>query len=509
MQETKPVIPPPVTLPIPKPAQYIVYWIAGLSLCLGIIGNNLLRAKPLGINISIFVVLLCLVIAWGWRRHKEYAPCWGLLCLAVVFGLCLAWRDSSVLCSLNLITIIILLMVLGMRPAYKTLYTGTLASIMTSVIRQIGPTLCSPLILLVHDIDWSLVKIPSGSIHKRFMRSLMLAIPILLIFTWLFAAADAVFQHGVNTIISNISNIIINSHELTMHILFSLLFSLMAAMALRPITLGDVFEPVRKIPPKKYIPGKIELTVVMGSILILFITFIVIQFRYLFGGHTLVQSIPGLTYADYARKGFFALLAVVTIVHLILMVGLWLVESTNARTKILFRQLSLALAVLCIFIFVSAFFRMSLYIKAYGLTQLRFYATAILIWLAAAFLLSTAKCLLPGWSFFTGAYIYSLLVMLLIINIVNPDGLIARINLDRYVTRKKLDTAYLETLSTDAVPVIMCYQKQFTPKESRILVNNIIKKRITSKTDWRCWNYSRIKTKKLGIAVGTEIQNQE
>ena len=39
----------------------------------------------------------------------------------------------------------------------------------------------------------------------------------------------------------------------------------------------------------------------------MFLAFIVVQLRYFFGGAAQVEVVPGLTYADYARRGFFEL----------------------------------------------------------------------------------------------------------------------------------------------------------------------------------------------------------
>jgi hypothetical protein len=495
MENNYSITPPPLpttttTTATPKPPQPIVFWIIGVSLSLGIVGDCLLRTTPLGINVSMFTGLLCVGLAWGWRRHNESTPCWGLLILVGVLGLCLTWRDASVLRTLNVMTIITLLVVLSTRPARIKLYTGTLASLLTNSLYGTEQALRSPITLLAHDVDWPATKASLNNTHKRILHGLLFSLPILLVFIFLFSAADAVFHHGIE-------NLLMNSHELVMHTIFSLIFFVMITMIIRPITLGEEFKPVHTMPPDTWVPGDIELSVVMGSISLLFLTFILIQFRYLFGGHELVQTLSGLTYATYARKGFFALLAVVILVHLILMCGAWLVESANRRTKIIFRRLSLGLVLLCAFIFASAFFRMSLYIKTYGLTQLRFYATAIMIWLALAFFLSTMKCLFPGWSFFTGAYLYSAVGMLLLINSVNPDGLIARINLSRYAHQDKLDRAYLDELSTDAVPVIMRFQEQLTAEMSDALIKHIIENRHANKTDWRCWNYSRHRAKKL------------
>ena len=38
---------------------------------------------------------------------------------------------------------------------------------------------------------------------------------------------------------------------------------------------------------------------------LVFTAYVALQFRYLFGGAAVVQSVTGLTVAEYARHGFF------------------------------------------------------------------------------------------------------------------------------------------------------------------------------------------------------------
>ena len=56
--------------------------------------------------------------------------------------------------------------------------------------------------------------------------------------------------------------------------------------------------------------GIVELGIVLGLLDVLFLAFVLVQFRYLFGGAELVQVSATLTYAEYARRGFFELVAV-------------------------------------------------------------------------------------------------------------------------------------------------------------------------------------------------------
>jgi len=486
-------LPLPTAPPTPKPSQHIVRWILGISICLGIAGDCLLRTTPLGLNVPCFAILLSIAVAWGWRRHTEHSPCWNLLALLCLISLGVAFRDTPVLAWLNLGAMGILGLVLIARPTRSDIHAGPLMSFLTNTRFALGRCIVAPILLFRNDMDW-----PQSNPHfhclpsKSMARALLLTVPILVVFTWLFAAADAIFKSSLESLGRQISQLASHSETFAIHTLWSLVFFVLAAMILRPMVLGKQWKPDHITPPASFTIGPLEIGSVLGSLLFLFLCFIIIQLRYLFGGTTLVQSVAGLTYADYARQGFFALLKVVFLLHIVLMVGDWLVKATDHDTKQLFRWLSLGLIALAIFIFASAFFRLYLYVDAYGLTRARFYAVAVLVWLALVFLFFAVKLLWPNWSLFTGAYIYAFIGVLLLLNIINPDAIITRINLDRYAAGRKLDQPYLGTLSYDAIPTLLDYRGHLTDQEITHITNAIESHRITlAKQDWRSWNYAR------------------
>ncbi len=483
--------------PVERPPQDIVHWILGVSLFLGIAADGLLRAVPFGLNAALFVGLLCLALAWGWRRHQEHAPCWHLLGLMFLLGLFMAWRDSSVLHGLNVMAILMLLALLTARPTRHGLHTTTLASLCWNITCGVTQATYSPVSLFGRETDWKQASKKIQTQHgRRILYGLALALPLLLVFTLLFTAADAVFKHMIETTSNRVADLMLDNQYLAKHVLWSLVFFVMAILIVRPMTLGKNWEQTDVTPSQSWAPGRIELSIAMGSVLALFCVFIVIQFRYLFGGDQLIRTIPGLTYATYARKGFFALLCVVLLVHIVLMAGAWLVKGADPRTGRLYRTLGLGLAVLTGFIFASAFFRMHLYVQAYGLTQPRFYAVAILVWLALVFLILIVRLVRPNWSFFTSGYLYSLLVMLVLLNISNPDGLIARVNLHRVTENQTLDTEYLQKLSTDAIPAILRYDEHLPDEDRGRTVSEILHDRTTNATGWRSWNLSRARARR-------------
>jgi hypothetical protein len=286
--------------------------------------------------------------------------------------------------------------------------------------------------------------------------------------------------------------------HLLSHLVWISIFFVLAATILRTLVLGPRWLNVNSDSPEALQLGALEVSSALGSLVILFAIFILLQFRYWFGGDDLIQATPDFTYADYLHKGFYQLLAVAALLHLILLVGAWLVNTAEHRARELFRGLSIPLILLNYFVLASAFFRLRIYVEVYGLTVLRFYVAAILGWLGVVFLLFLGKLLRPAWAAFTGAYIYSMIAAILVLNVINPDALIARINLERAWQGEQLDTQYLQNLSADAVPVILRHQNRLAEHDRVALIEQMNQKnQAYAHHSWRNWNYSRSRAIKL------------
>ncbi|NQV32673.1 MAG: DUF4173 domain-containing protein [Phycisphaeraceae bacterium] len=501
METVNPVLPlpGPYKPSIPKPPQPIVRWVLGVSLCLGVACDCLLRGGPWGFNVTCFAGLLSLVIAWGWHRHTEHAPCWTLLLLLFFFSMGVAWRENLALTSLNLGTMGILLLILNARPTRSNLNSAPLYTLMVNSKYALGRIIAAPIRLLGYDMDWS-QSIPRlrCAPSKSVLRALLLTAPLLVVFTWLFASADAIFNHALESMGTLVNQLIDQSQTCLTHTLWSLLFGLLIIMILHPVALGKRWKPAVATPPATFAVGQLETATVLGTLLLLFLCFIGIQLRYLFGGTDLVQNVAGLTYADYARHGFFALLKVVLLLHIVLMAGGWLVKESDEATQRLFARLSLGLIALTIFIFVSAFFRLSLYVGAYGLTRARLYAASVLVWLALVFMLMALKLMRPNWNNFTGAYLYAFMGVLALLNISNPDGVITRVNLDRYVAGKTLDWGYMTSLSQDAIPTLLQYEGTLTKADMTTMVEEFRSHHtFEAPQSWRGWHYGRSRARRL------------
>src|SRR5262249_2055555 len=133
--------------------------------------------------------------------------------------------------------------------------------------------------------------------------------------------------------------------------------------------------------PLPFLLGLTEGVAVLGLLDVLFMLFVGVQFRYLFGGHLLVQIVSHLPYSHYPVKGFWELVLAAALTIPILLHAQSLLKEPVRSARTIFAGLAGIMILMVFVIIASAVKRMSLYNDAYGMTELRFYTFAIMGWM--------------------------------------------------------------------------------------------------------------------------------
>jgi hypothetical protein len=200
--------------------------------------------------------------------------------------------------------------------------------------------------------------------------------------------------------------------------------------------------------------GWIESVVILGSIEVLFALFIVIQIRYLFGAQANISA-AGFTYADYARRGFFELVAVAVISLLVYVILSAVTKRDQLSQRNIFSILVTILMVLVLVILGSSYQRLTLYESAYGFAYLRTYTHFFIPWLAVLLVAVMVWELLHKQRFFMLSLIVCIFGFGITLAVVNLDGFMAEKNIQRALQGEELDTHFLAQLSNDAIPVLI------------------------------------------------------
>ena len=223
-----------------------------------------------------------------------------------------------------------------------------------------------------------------------------------------------------------------------------------------------------------------------GLLVALFAVFVAVQFVVLFGGDSYVRSTTGLTYSEYARGGFWQLLAVTVLALAVLTLGSRWAPATTAVEQAWKRGLLASLAGLTLVIVASAINRMWLYQQAYGFTVLRLLVLTFELWLGAGFLIAQLAVLRLRPTRLARPMIAAGVLALLGLAVLDPERFIAEHNVARLADTGKVDTLYLVTLSADAVPALLELPE---PRRSCVLAQ--IADRLADPDDWRSRNLSR------------------
>jgi hypothetical protein len=469
--------------------------VLGAALLLGILGDWLLRATLWGVNFLVWVVGLVGVAAAVAKLGRLRVAGEGrwLVPVAVLFAACVAWRDSATVLALNLLAFLIAVSLALLRGRTGRLRLAGVSEYVLAGIYAGALTTAGPIPVATREVEWR--KVARGKLRAPALavtRGVFLASPLLVIFGALFVAADAVFQKIVLDLFG------FDLAEVFGHISLTLAIAWITAGALWVALLGRERGTLALRRPNILSLGIVEIATVLGLLDVLFLAFVVVQVRYLFGGAETVISTAGLTYAEYARRGFFELVTVTALGLPTLLLAHWLL-NTNSRGERAFRVLAGILVGLLFVVMASALQRMYLYVDEYGLTELRLYATIFMAWLAVllAWLIVTVLRGRPD-RFAFGALVTAFSAILAV-NAINPDALVARTNLDRMEEGKRFDVHYLASLSADAVPVIVRALPAMDERERRTVESELHDSDRWSldRTDWRTWNLSRSRARHL------------
>ena len=194
--------------------------------------------------------------------------------------------------------------------------------------------------------------------------------------------------------------------------------------------------------------------IVLSALCLLYVFFLGVQFTALFGGEAYLAR-AGVTYAAYARSGFFQLVFAAALNLTVLLACLRLCRRTCSGRRAV-QVLATALVALSAVLLVSAARRMSLYVLAYGLSfkrLLTYWGMALLAVLFFAALLAVWR---TGFPFFRVCFTAAVAGWLML-NFTNPDYLVARCNVSLSLAdpRVQVDVDYMiNHLSYDALPAL-------------------------------------------------------
>lgn len=502
------------------------------AMLLGVLGDVLLRALPLGINVFLWTCCLtCALAALLWRRRREALKSEGrwLVVPVIFFAAAFAWRDSLMLQVLDVLALLAALSLLAWSACGGRIVRAGFVDYVLGIIKAGLSVAFGSFFLLLGDVRWGEVPRTGWSRHAfAVARGLVIAVPLLLIFGALFMAADAVFEGIINRTFSISFKQLFTHTALTIFVAWitggflretvakqSMFLNRtksvgMVTLDLAGAKVGTGEEKSDKSQINSYKTdaqkeaketrlfslGVVEISIVLGLMDLLFLAFVVVQVRYFFGGAALVRASSAMTYAEYARRGFFELTWAAALVLPILLIAHWLLRKEQPVAERVFRVLAGAQVFLLFVIMASALGRMRLYQNEYGLTELRLYTTAFMFWLLLVFVWFCATVLRGARERFACGAMVAAFLITATLHFINPDALIVRTNMARAQASKRFDASYASSLSADAAPALLQTMDSLSEYDRCSVASSLLQRWSTPAPDgWRTWNWSRSKAR--------------
>ena len=452
----------------PGPAGPIAGDLLACVVAFGVVLATAAPESPTGVGwlfTASVATAMTIMVAWGRRSRHPLTPAdvgWTLLAVALTaVGTVRAADWLAALC----------LMAAAAAAAL---------AVARRSFRSLTMSLLAPVIAAMRALPWVARGMRTGP--RRLMRAgaaVLSAGLVLLVFVPLLASADAAFSQVVDAVTPEVAV------DSVVRWIFLFAFGTAASAGAFFLLVAPPPEPYGADPR----PTRLRLldwalpTGVLVAVLALFVG---VQFVVLFGSDDYVLRTTGLTYAEYARSGFWQLLAVTALALGMLALGSRWAPARTPAERIAKRGLLAALALLTLVVVASAINRMWLYQQAYGFTVLRLLVLTCELWLGAGFLLALVAVLRLRPGGLSRPMVAVGMLALLGLAVLDAERFIAAHNVARWSETGKLDTSYLGHLSADAVPALIDL-----PPAVRDCILVDIGDGLATPDDWRSTNVAR------------------
>ena len=489
----------------------------GGALLAGVIADLAFDGLALGLNVPLATVGILALVTWFGASRRPADPIdWWLPGVAVLASLGPALRTDPTVILLDLALIVggitaWSLAVAGIPVTRRVVIEVTELGLEAMLALGVG----AAILLRKGHVDGFLAR-GAATLGRAapVARGLLVAVPVVGAFAVLLASADAVFGRGLDELLSLPIELDDVARRSVVVVAVAWLVGGSLAIA------GGAFRPplVTATPPSDWDAaqlareqavasgadrpakqrGATEALIVLAAVDVLFAAFAFVQIVYLFGGADTLAAI-GMTYSDYARQGYFQLVAVVALAGLLL-VGVHLVVG---RTRAFLAAAS-ALLLLTAVILASATLRLRLYQEAYGWTELRFYVAASILWLACGAAVAAGLLWTNRMRWLAHGLAASAVAITLGISALGPHAFVTHENLARVLHPELVapgghpgfDATYAVTLSDDAVPDLVAALAHLSQSDHDVVLYDLRRRRDelardTGSSPWIAWNLAR------------------
>lgn len=335
----------------------------------------------------------------------------------------------------------------------------------------------------------------NSDVMKKVFLGLLIGVPLLFFVVGLLVQADEAFERFLSIFPNWLGGLEINETIVRIGVALALGWLFFGMMQILPREETKT-PPIAKGEGEKY-DGIVSLTVLI-LLNMVYALFTAVQFSYFFGG----ELYGGMSYSEYARRGFFELVVVSLINLTVLVIMLKINRPEGKKVDRTLRGMYSLLIVFSGILLISAFQRLMLYEAEYGYTMARVLPHVFMIFLLVIFIYTGIRVWidrLPLIHF----YILTAILFYAGLNAVNVEAWIVDKNIDRFEETGKLDVSYLNSLGYTGVDGLLdIYQTNPELEEVRGTLNR-------RKTEWAADDRLEDKWQSFNIAKYKVTQRME
>lgn len=436
-----------MTLPADQPRSTKLAWL--WAIITAWLGAAILFSANAGINWPIWVIAasISLIAARFASIGRVETPLLVLLAWAVLLSIGFAQTDND---GLHVFVVLSDAMLLGLAViTIGVEQWRELSARLLAVVPFLAPF--RVVVSTAHEaaVAPSSVRSPRA---RSIIRGSILALPVAVVLIALLASADPIIRWTTDRFVEWLPD-----WSFPPRVLFFLF--------LLTLTLGANALGIRQITPKlpqfpavtnRVTVGLTEQRMVLWSAVVILWLFVLLQISYFVHPPPGVTG-TGVTFAEFARRGFGELSFAVTLVGaIIILLHYTRPPDTTERDRVILQRLEFALIIALELILISAFRRVVLYEQAYGFTEARVFAQAYMIGMAFALAALAWEVARKTISINFGRRVAEIaLGVFTILVFWNFEAWIVNKNVDRVAVGGKFDPAHLMLLSADATPALI------------------------------------------------------
>lgn len=272
------------------------------------------------------------------------------------------------------------------------------------------------------------------------------AVPVLLVVVPLLVASDDAFRGMLENVFQNTRNTV---------------FQLIAGLALSPFVISYGLSlktgRVTKFKDKRHAGVEnVYLISFLSAIALCYFLYLFSQLAYFFSAFRGFLPEGGMTYAQYARKGFFEM-CVIAVINLVLaLTALVIARKKDGRISGAVKALATFIGVFTMVIIATAISKMVLYINVYGMTVLRVTTSSFMVFLSVVFICVILRIYIVKINIVKVSLLAAGCVVLAL-GTMNVNAVCARYNYESYQSGKldSIDVNALYGLGEEGIPYIV------------------------------------------------------